>query len=204
RELRQLNEGQIKPALQKTPGVAEVASVGGLEKQFQFRVFPPLLAATGLTLPQLVSTLRDSFGEVGGRTIEIANRDYQLRGSMDHSDLNRLESIPLGRDRNGHIVQLKDIGYLQIGYDIRRGISDLDGGGEVVGGIVIMQQGQNVLAVRSALEHRLTAVKATLPAGVQLITTYDRSDLIWSTLKAFAETLAYELLVVVLIVALFL
>lgn len=204
RELRLLNERQIKPSLQTTPGIAEVASVGGLEKQFQFRLFPPLLAATGLTLPQIVSTLRDSFGEVGGRTIEIANRDYQLRGSMNHADLDRLESLTLGRDREGHVVRLKDIGYLQIGYDLRRGIADLDGTGEAVGGIVIMQQGQNVLAVRRALEQRLISVKASLPAGVELITTYDRSGLIWSTLKAFAETLAYELLVVVLIVALFL
>jgi len=204
RELRLLNERQIKPALQATPGIADVASVGGLEKQFQFRVFPPLLAATELTLPQIVTTLRDSFGEVGGRTIEIANRDYQLRGSMNPADLDRLESIALGRDRDGHVVRLKDIGYLQVGYDLRRGIADLDGTGEVVGGIAIMQQGQNVLAVRAALEHRLAAVRATLPSGVQLLTTYDRSDLIWSTLKAFAETLAYELLVVVLIVALFL
>jgi len=204
RELRLLNERQVKPLLQTTPGIAEVASVGGLEKQFQFRLFPPLLAATGLTLPQIVATLRESFGEVGGRTIEIANRDYQLRGSMDHTDLDSLEALTIGRDREGRILRLKDIGYLQVGYDIRRGIADLDGTGEVVGGIVIMQQGENVLAVRRALQQRLESVSAALPAGVQLVPTYDRSKLIWSTLAAFAETLAYELLVVVLIVALFL
>src|SRR6185369_8809249 len=179
RELRQLNEGQIKPALQKTPGVAEVASVGGLEKQFQFRVFPPLLAATGLTLPQIVSPLRDSFGEVGGRTIEIANRDYQLRGSMNHADLDNLESMTLGRDRDGHVIRLKDIGYLQVGYDLRRGIADLDGTGEVVGGIAVMEQGRNVLAVTNALRDKLEQLKPALPSGIELVPTYDRSVLIW-------------------------
>jgi len=204
RQLRLLNERQVKPTLQTTPGIAEVASVGGLEEQFQFRLYPPLLAATGLTLPQIAATLRDSFGEVGGRTIEIADRDYQLRGSMDYTSLDSLESLSVGRDRSGQIVRLKDIGYLQVDYDIRRGIADLDGNGEVVGGIVVMQQGENVLAVRRALQQRLDQLSESLPAGVQLVPTYDRSELIWTTLRAFAETLAYELLVVVLIIALFL
>jgi Cu(I)/Ag(I) efflux system membrane protein CusA/SilA len=204
RELRLLNESRIKPVLQSVAGIAEVASVGGLEKQYQLRIFPPLLARAGLTLPTLVATLQSSLGEVGGRSIEITNRDYQLRGSVDRDSLDKLEYLVLGRDLDGKVVRLKDVGYLQVGYDQRRSIADLDGAGEVVGGVVVMQQGENVLAVTRALTRKLNELKTALPEGVKVVTTYDRSSLIWSTLKSFFETLAYELLVVMLIVAVFL
>ena len=204
RELRLINESQIKPALQTVAGIAEVASVGGLEKQYQFKIFPPLLASAGLTLPQVVENLQGAFQEVGGRTIEVTNRDYQLRGVADQSDLDKLEYLTIGRNLDGQAVRLKDIGYLQVGYDLRRSIVDLDGTGEVVGGIVVMQQGQNVLSVTSALHSKLEQVKASLPAGIEVVTTYDRSTLIWTTLKSFFETLAYELLVVMAIIVVFL
>lgn len=204
RELRLLNENQVKPTLQTVAGIAEVASVGGLEKQYQFKIFPPLLAEAGLTLPQVVATLQSAFQEVGGRTIEVTNRDYQLRGVVDKDDLDKLEHLVLGRGRDGKVVRMKDVGYLQVGYDLRRSIVDLDGAGEVVGGIVVMQQDQNVLAVTRALEQKLEELKAKLPAGVEVVTTYSRSSLIWGTLKSFFETLAYELLVVVIIIAAFL
>lgn len=204
RELRLINENQIKPVLQSVAGIAEVASVGGLEKQYQFKIFPPLLASAGLTLPQVVDSLRGAFQEVGGRTIEVTNRDYQLRGVANQSDLDQLEYLTVGRNREGQTVRLKDIGYLQVGYDLRRSIADLDGTGEVVGGIVVMQQGQNVLAVTRDLHSKLERVKAALPAGIEVVTTYDRSTVIWTTLKSFFETLGYELLVVVAIIVLFL
>jgi copper/silver efflux system protein len=204
RELRLLNEGQVKPVLQSVPGIAEVASVGGLEKQYQFRIFPPLLASAGLSLPAVIETLRSAFNEVGGRTIEVTNRDYQLRGVIENDNLDKLEHLVLGRGRDGKVVRMRDIGYLQVGYDLRRSIADLDGAGEVVGGIVVMEQGQNVLAVTHAIEHRLAELKAGLPAGIEVVTTYNRSSLIWGTLRSFLETLAYELLVVVVIIVLFL
>lgn len=204
RELRLLNESRIKPALQAVAGIADVASVGGLEKQYQFKIFPPLLADSGLTLPQVVTALQNAFQEVGGRTIEVTNRDYQLRATVDKEDIDKLEYLTVGRNREGKAVRLKDLGYLQVGYDLRRSIADLDGTGEVVGGIVIMQQGQNVLAVTRALHNKLQQLKSALPAGVEMVTTYDRSELIWGTLKSFFETLAYELLVVMVIIALFL
>jgi len=204
RELRLLNESQVKPALQSVAGIAEVASVGGLEKQYQFKIFPPLLADAGLSLPQVVSSLQGAFQEVGGRTIEVTNRDYQLRGVANKDTLDQLEHLVVGRSRDGHAVRMKDIGYMQVGYDLRRSIADLDGSGEVTGGIVVMQQGQNVLAVTSAVKEKLAQLKNALPAGVEIVTTYDRSSLIWTTLKSFFETLAYELLVVVVIIALFL
>jgi Cu(I)/Ag(I) efflux system membrane protein CusA/SilA len=204
RELRLLNEGVLKPALQNVAGIAEVASIGGLEKQFQLRIFPPLLAHAGLSMPELVRALRLSFGEVGGRTVEVTNRDYQLRGVLDTDDLDQLEQLVVARTPDGRPVQVRDIGYLQVGYDLRRSIADLDGTGEVVGGVVVMEQGQNVLQVARAVHARLQALSGALPDGIEVRTTYDRSLLIWSTLRSFAETLAYELLVVVVIVLVFL
>ena len=149
RELRLLNESVIKPALQSAPGVAEVASVGGLEKQYQVKLFPPLLSERGLSLRQVLGAVQGAFQEAGGRTIEVTNREYQLRGAVNAESLDKLEFLVLGRDKAGRPVQLKDVGYLQSGYDLRRGIADLDGTGEVVGGIAIMEQGRNVLAVTS-------------------------------------------------------
>jgi len=204
RELRLLHENQIKPALQSVPGVAEVASVGGLEKQYQLKVFPPLLADTGISLKQLVTTLQNAFQDAGGRTIEVTNRDYQIRGIVNNNNIDSLELMVIGRDKAGKPVHVKDIGYIQVGYDQRRGIADLNGDGEVVGGIVVMEQKQNVLAVTRALDAKLAEVKRSLPAGVEIVTVYDRSSLIWGTLQHFFTTLLYELIVVIAVTALFL
>ena len=200
RELRLLNEGQIKPALQSVPGIAEVASVGGLEKQYQLKLFPPLLANAGLSLRDIIATLQALFQEVGGRTIEVTGREYQLRGAAGTASLDQLEIVVVGRDRAGRPVRLRDVGYVQVGYDLRRGIADLDGTGEVVGGIIVMQQTQNVLSVTRALEEKLTEIRARLPQGLDIVTTYDRSALIWDTLGNFSRALGYELLVVTMVI----
>ena len=204
REMRLLNENQVKPALQAVPGVAEVASVGGLEKQYQFKVFPPLLAETGISLKQLVDSLHGAFEEAGGRVLEVTSRDYQIRGVVNNDNVDKLELLVVGRDKNGKPVHLKDIGYIQVGYDQRRSIADLNGNGEVVGGIVVMEQKQNVLAVTGALDRKLTEIRTGLPKGVELVPVYDRSSLIWGTLEHFFTTLLYELLVVIVVTALFL
>jgi len=204
RELRLMNEGQIKSALQAVPGVAEVASVGGLEKQYQVKLFPPMLARTGLSLQRVVTTLRGAFEEVGGRTIEVTNREYQLRGVVGSDNVQDLEHLVVGRDPAGAPVRIKDIGYLQVGYDLRRSTADLNGDGEVVGGIVVMEQAQNVLAVTRAIEQKLEAIRASLPPGVTILTTYDRSAWIWATLKQFFATLLSELIVLILVTVLFL
>jgi Cu(I)/Ag(I) efflux system membrane protein CusA/SilA len=200
RELRLLNDSVVKPALQSAPGVAEVASIGGLEKQFQVKLFPPLLSERGLSLPRVLSAVQNVFQEAGGRTIEVTGREYQLRGSVGTEAVDKLEFLVLGRDKAGQPVQLKDVGYLQVGYDLRRGIADLDGTGEVVGGIAIMEQGQNALAVTRGLLVNLERVKASLPAGVELLPTYDRSTLIWDTLTNFFRAIVYELIVVILVI----
>jgi Cu(I)/Ag(I) efflux system membrane protein CusA/SilA len=204
REMRLLNETQLKPALQALPGVAEVASVGGLEKQYQLKLFPPLLADAGISLRELAAALRDALEEAGGRTIEVTNRDYQVRGVVNHDNIDDLEALIVGHAPDGRAIRVKDVGYIQIGYDQRRGIADLNGEGEVVGGIVIMEQSQNALEITAALKQRLAEVAATLPAGIEIATTYDRSQLIWGTLRHFFITLAYELGVVILVTALFL
>jgi Cu(I)/Ag(I) efflux system membrane protein CusA/SilA len=200
RELRLLNESQVKPAIQSAPGVAEVASVGGLEKQYQIKLFPPLLAERGLSLRQVLGSVQGAFQEAGGRTIEVTNREYQLRGAVNADDLDKLEFLVLGRDRQGRAVSLKDVGYLQIGYDLRRGIADLDGEGEVVGGIAIMEQGRNVLTVTAALQEKVEQLKTRLPEGVEIVPTYDRSALIWRTLSNFFQAIVYELVVVILVI----
>ncbi|MGE3507345.1 MAG: efflux RND transporter permease subunit [Vicinamibacterales bacterium] len=200
RELRLLNESAVKPVLQSAAGVAEVASVGGLEKQYQVRLLPPLLSERGITLKQVIAAFQGAFQEAGGRTIEVANREYQLRGSVNTADLDTLEYLVVGRDKAGEAVHLRDVGYLQVGYDLRRGIADLDGEGEVVGGIVIMEQGRNVLAVTNALQATLAQVRSTLPEGVEVVTTYDRSSLIWRTLTNFFQAIGYELLVVIVVI----
>jgi Cu(I)/Ag(I) efflux system membrane protein CusA/SilA len=204
RELRLLNESQIKPALQGIPGVAEVASVGGLEKQYQVKLFPPLLANTGVSLRQVINALQSVFQEVGGRTIEVTNREYQLRGVIASEDVDQLRYLVVARARDGAPIQLKDVGYVQVGYDLRRSTADLDGNGEVVGGIAIMEQDQNVLTVTRAIEQRLAAVRQGLPGGIEILTTYDRSTWIWATLKQFFATLISELVVLILVTVLFL
>jgi Cu(I)/Ag(I) efflux system membrane protein CusA/SilA len=200
RELRLLNESLVKPTLQTAAGVAEVASVGGLEKQYQVKLLPPLLGEHGISLTHVLASVQGAFQEVGGRTIEVTNREYQLRGSIQVDNLDDLEFLVVGHDKQGRPVRLRDVGYIQIGYDLRRGIADLDGTGEVVGGIAIMEQGRNVLAVTTALREKLAELDTTLPDGIEIIPTYDRAALIWTTLTNFFQAIVYELIVVILVI----
>lgn len=200
RELKLLQENIIKPALLQSPGIAEIASVGGLTRQVELKIFPPLLQQTSITLRQLVNTLQQAFQQVGGRTIELTNRDYHLRGIINTDNLDKLEYLVIARDSNGQPILIKDIGYFQVNYDLRRGIADLDGQGEVVGGIVIMDQEQNLLSISQSFAQNLKKLKSSLPPGIEIVTTYDRSTLILSTLKNFSSALLYELLIVIVVI----
>src|SRR5689334_4248874 len=204
RELRLLNETQIKPAIETVPGIAEVASVGGLEKQYQVKVFPPLLAQSGIPLRQVITAVQGVFQEAGGRMIEATNRDYQLRGDIKVDDIAAVDNLVVGRHPDGTPVFLRDVGYLEVGYDQRRSTVDLDGAGEVVGGVVIMEQDQNVLAITRSLENKLADIRRGLPDGVAIVPTYDRSTWIWETLRQFFETLGIEILVLIAVTLLFL
>ncbi len=200
REMRLLHEARVRGALEAVPGVAEVAPVGGLTRQIKLQLFPPLLAQYGITLAQIAAALEGVFQEVGGRNLEITNREYQVRGAVRAGGLDQLEYAVIGSAPDGRPVYLKDVGYLQVDYDLRRGIADLDGEGEVVGGIVVMEQGRNVLEVSAALRRAMEAVTASLPAGVELVPTYDRSELVWRNLENFFRALGWELGVVVLVI----
>jgi len=204
RELRLLNESQVKPALQSVSGIAEVASVGGLEKQYQVKLFPPLMASLGVSLRNVVDALGAAYQEVGGRTIEVTNREYQLRAVLDSGDITQLEHLVVRHDAQGQPIVLADVGYVQTGYDLRRSTADLDGRGEVVGGIVIMEQDQNVLTITRGIDQRLAALRTALPKGVEIVTTYNRAEWIWATLKQFMGTLLSELVVLILVTVLFL
>src|SRR5713226_5889676 len=136
--------------------------------------------------------------------IEVTNRDYQLRGVINTEDIDKLDLLVVGRHADGTPISLKDLGYLEVGYDQRRSTVDLDGTGEVVGGIAIMEQDQNVLAITRSLQRKLQQLRASLPQGVEIVTTYDRSAWIWATLRQFFETLAIELVVLIVVTLLFL
>jgi len=204
RELRLMNEAQIKPALETVPGIAEVASVGGLEKQYQIKIFPPLLAQAGIPLRQVIGAVQGVFQQAGGRMIEATSRDYQLRGDVRMDDISSVDNLVVGRRVDGSAIFLKDVGYLEVGYDQRRSTVDLDGTGEVVGGIAIMEQDQNVLAITRLLDSKLRQIRAGLPQGVDIVATYDRSAWIWETLRQFFETLGIEMLVLIAVTLLFL
>ena len=204
RELRLLNETQIKPAMETVAGIAEVASVGGLEKQYQVKIFPPLLAQSGIPLRQIITAVQGVFQEAGGRMIEATSRDYQLRGNIKIEDIAAVDNLVVGRHPDGTPVYLRDVGYLEVGYDQRRSTVDLDGAGEVVGGVVIMEQDQNVLAITRSLERKLADIRRGLPEGIDIVPTYDRSAWIWETLRQFFETLGIEIVVLIGVTLLFL
>lgn len=199
RELRHLHRERVIPILQRVPGVAEVANVGGLEKQVVLRLYPPLLAAHGISVGRVAETLRALAGEGGGRSLELTGRDYQLRVALDSPDPNALAALVVGTGRRGETVRLGDLGYFQVDFDQRRGIVDLDGRGEVVGGIVVMAQDGNVLRVRSGLTEAIAQAARALPPGVEIVPTYDRARLVRATLRSFLQTLGWELLLVVLV-----
>ncbi len=165
-----------------------------MEKQYQLKVFPPLLADAGISLRQLIDTLRGALEEAGGRTIEVTNRDYQIRGVVNHDNIDDSRRWSSAMPRTAGPVQLKDVGYIQVGYDQRRGIADLNGEGEVVGGIVIMEQTQNALEITHALKERIAEIGASLPQGVEIATDL-RSLAARSGARCehFFITLVYEL-----------
>jgi Cu(I)/Ag(I) efflux system membrane protein CusA/SilA len=204
REIRLIQEERIKRPLETVKGVAEVATVGGLKKQYQLKIYPQLLSATGISLKDLVNKLETILDEAGGRVLEVNNRDYQIRGSANVGSIDQVESLVIGHSNDGQPVLIKDIGYIQVGYDQRRGIADLNGEGEVVGGIVIIEQDKNVLRVKEQIAEKLAQIQSTLPKNLKIVTVYDRSILIWSSITTFFETLGYELVVVVLVIVIFL
>jgi Cu(I)/Ag(I) efflux system membrane protein CusA/SilA len=201
-QLRELQDFTIRPALQAAPGVAEVASFGGFERQYQVLLDPNRLAAFGLSLTDVTRALRDANSEVGARVLEFAGREYVLRGRGYVKTLADLETSVVKVGPGGTPVRLRDIARLQFGPEIRRGAADLDGRGEVPGGIVVMRIGANALDVNEAVKRQLSQL--TLPDGVHVVPTYDRSELIHGAVDTLTDTLVQEGVIVALLCFVFL
>ena len=203
-QLRSLQDWYLRYRLESVPGVAEVAAIGGFVKQYQIEVDPNTLAAYRLPIKTVIEAVRNSNAEVSGRVMEMAGTEYVIRGRGYLRSVEDIELVPVGTDKRGTPILVRDIARVQIGPDQRRGIAELDGKGQTVGGIVIMRAGENALTVIERVKARLEEVKRTLPQGVRIIPTYDRSDLIHRAIAVLREKLVEESVIVSLVAVLFL
>ena len=203
-QLRSLQDWFIKYELQTVPGVAEVATIGGMVRQYQVVVDPDKLRAFGVTLAQLKAAIRAGNAETGGSVIEMGEAEYMVRATGYLQGIDDLAAIPLGVNEQGTPLLLSDVAEIRVGPQMRRGIADLDGEGEVVGGVVVMRWGENALATIDGVKARLEELESSLPDGVEVVTTYDRSDLIERSVDTLKSTLVKEFIVVALVCALFL
>jgi Cu(I)/Ag(I) efflux system membrane protein CusA/SilA len=203
-QLTSLQDWFLKFQLQTVPGVAEVATIGGMVRQYQVVVDPDKLRAFGLTLTQVKMAIQNANQETGGAVVELAEAEYMVRASGYIQSIKDLLQVPLKTDENGTPVQLKDVADVRLGPQIRRGISELNGQGEVVGGVIVMRYGGNAQTVIDGVKARLATLKDSLPPGVEVVTTYDRSQLIGKAVSNLRGTLIEEFVVVALICFLFL
>jgi len=202
-ELRSFQDWFLRYALQSVPGVSEVATVGGQVRQYQITVNPTALAGYKLPLEAVIQAVRRGNNDVGGRLVEISGREYMVRGRGYVKSLKDLEDLVL-KTEDGTPVQVKDVAQVTLGPEMRRGVADLDGQGDVVGGIVVMRQGENALRVIERVKAKLEALKPSLPKGVEVVTTYDRSDLINRAIATVKDKLVEEIVIVSIIILLFL
>jgi Cu(I)/Ag(I) efflux system membrane protein CusA/SilA len=184
--------------------VAEVSAIGGFVKQYQIEVDPNTLAAYRLPIQTVIEAVRNSNAEVSGRVLEMAGTEYVIRGRGYLRSVDEIELIPVGTDGRGTPILVRNIGHVQLGPDQRRGIAELDGKGQTVGGIVIMRAGENALAVIERIKSRLKEITPALPEGVHIVPTYDRSDLIHRAIAVLREKLLEESVIVSLIALVFL
>ena len=203
-ELRSLQDWFLKYELQTVPGVAEVATIGGMVRQYQVVVDPDKLRAFGVTLAELKNAIRAGNSETGGSVIEMGEAEYMVRATGYLQGIDDLEVIPLGVNAQGTPLILSDVADIRVGPQMRRGIADLDGEGEVVGAVVVMRWGENASTTIDGVKARLDELEKSLPEGVEIVTTYDRSDLIERSVDTLKSTLLKEFILVALICALFL
>ena len=203
-KLRSYQDWTLRYALQSVQGVAEVASIGGFVKQYQVTVDPNRLAAYGLSLNEVAEAVRESNNEVGGRLLEWSGAEYMVRGHGYAKSTGDFEKIVLKTGPGGVPVLLSDVGRVELGPEIRRGVSDLDGLGDTVGGIVVMRHGENALNVINRVKQKIKDIEPSLPKGVEILVTYDRSDLIQRALETLKDKLTEEMVVVSLIILFFL
>jgi len=202
-DLRSLQDWHLRYALESVKGVAEVAPVGGFVKQYQVDLDPNKLVAYNIPLADVVSAIKMSNGDVGGKTFEVATTEYYVRGRGYIKKVEDIENVVL-KVQNGAPVYVKNVGVVHLGGDLRRGIAELDGKGEVVGGIVVMRYGENALNVIDGIKKKMEEIKASLPEGVRIVPTYDRSELIINAIHTLREKLIEESIVVALVCIVFL
>ncbi len=203
-ELRSLQDWFLKFELKTIPNVAEVASVGGVVKQYQIQVNPVKLSQYGISLPEVKQALESSNQEAGGSSVEMAEAEYMVRASGYLQSIDDFNNIVLKTGENGVPVYLRDVARVQTGPEMRRGIAELNGQGEVAGGVVILRSGKNARDVITAVRDKLETLKASLPEGVEIVTTYDRSQLIDRAIDNLSYKLLEEFIVVAVVCALFL
>ncbi len=203
-ELRSIQDWFLRYTLQAVPGVAEVASVGGFVKQYQVNVDPNRLLAYDIPLNQVIDAVRNGNDDVGGRLLEFSGFEYMVRGRGYAKSVEDIEDIVVKASKKGTPVLLKHIAKVEIGPEIRRGVADLDGEGDVVGGIVIMRHGENALNVINRVKAKLQEIESTLPEGVKIVETYDRSELIKESIDTLKHTLTEEMIIVSIVILIFL
>src|SRR5437867_9204002 len=202
-DLRTFQDWHLRYALESVKGVAEVAPVGGFVRQYQVDLDPNKLVAYGIPLSEVVNKIRMSNGDVGGKIFEVGSTEYYVRGRGYIKSVADIENIPL-KSEKGTPVYVKNVGTVHLGPDLRRGVAELNGEGEVVGGIIVMRYGENALRVIDGIKKKLEEIKPALPEGVEVVTTYDRSDLIKRSIATLREKLIEESIVVALVCLVFL
>ncbi|UTW59467.1 efflux RND transporter permease subunit [Kordiimonas sp. SCSIO 12603] len=203
-QLRSIQDWFLKYELQTVEGVSEVATIGGMVKQYQVVVNPARLRAYDIPLNKVKMAIKMGNQETGGRVIEMAEAEYMVRASGYIDEIADLEAIPISLSPNGTPVLLKDIAEIRMGPELRRGIGELNGEGEAVGGVIIMRWGENALSTIDLVKEKLETLKKSLPEGVEIVETYDRSSLINRAVETLNEKLIEEFLVVALVCAVFL
>ncbi len=203
-QLRSIQDWYLRYELAAVPGVAEVASIGGYVKQYQVAIDPDRLLAYHVTIPQIKRAIQRSNNDVGGRLVEMAETEFMVRGLGYITSKEDLAQVVVGTDQRGTPILLRDIARITIGPELRRGLADLDGKGETVGGIIVMRSGENALATIERVKAKLEELKAGLPEGVRIVPVYDRSGLIERAVETLKEKLIEESIVVAVVTALFL
>jgi Cu(I)/Ag(I) efflux system membrane protein CusA/SilA len=203
-ELRSIQDWYLRYELTSVEGVSEVASVGGFVKQYQVTVDPISLQAYGLSISRIIQSIRRSNNDVGGRLVELSETEFMVRGLGYFESIEDIEMVAVGADSDGVPILVRDLATVAIGPDLRRGVAELDGRGEVVGGIVVMRLGENALATIDRVKARLAEIESGLPEGVRVVPVYDRSELIWSSIEVLGRKLTEEMIVVALVCFLFL
>ena len=203
-ELRSIQDWYLRYPLQTVDGVAEVASIGGHVKQYQIEVDPNALSRFNISLEQLKAAVKNSNNDVGGRLIELAETEYMVRGTGYIQSLQDVEEIPVGAGSDGTPIRVRDVASVQFGPELRRGLVDLDGEGEVAGGVVVMRFGENALATIQGVRAKIEELKKGLPVGVEIVAVYDRGDLIERAVDSLTTSLLQELVIVSIVVLIFL